>query len=35
VLENLKKTREDDIQAGLEHGKAMDLKEIVVTALGG
>jgi hypothetical protein len=35
VLENLKKTREDDIQAGLERGKAMDLKEIVVTALGG
>jgi predicted ATPase len=35
VLEDLKKTREDDIEAGLERGKSLDLKEAVVTALGG
>jgi tetratricopeptide (TPR) repeat protein len=35
VLENLKKVRGDDIQAGLDQGKSMDLKEVVVTALGG
>ena len=35
VLEDLRKTREDDIQSGLERGKSLNLKEAVVTALGG
>ena len=35
VLEDLRKVRKDDIQAGLERGKSMALKEVVVTALGG
>lgn len=35
VLEDLKISRTDDIEAGLEGGKSLDLKEAVVTALGG
>jgi predicted ATPase len=35
VLEDLKKIREDDIEMGLERGKLLDLKELVVRALGG
>jgi hypothetical protein len=35
VLEELKRTRVDDIEAGLERGKLLDLKDVVVTALGG
>jgi len=35
VLEDLKNIRADDIEAGLERGKSLDLKEAVVTALGG
>jgi hypothetical protein len=35
VLENLKHVREDDIEAGLERGKFLDLNHAVITALGG
>lgn len=35
VLEDMKKVRADDIEAGLERGKLLDLKEVVVRALGG
>ena len=35
VLEVLKKVRSDDIRAGLERGKSLDLNKMVVTALGG
>jgi len=34
VLEDLKKTGTDDIEAGLERGTLLDLKEVVVRALG-
>jgi hypothetical protein len=33
VLEDLKKTRTDDIEVGLERGKLLDLREVVVRAL--
>ena len=35
VLEDLKKDRSDDIEAGLESGKSLNLKDVVITALGG
>jgi tetratricopeptide (TPR) repeat protein len=35
VLEDLKKTRSDDIEAGLERGKSLDLNKTVLIALGG
>jgi tetratricopeptide (TPR) repeat protein len=36
ILEDLKKTRTDDIESGLKRGsKLLDLKEVVVKALGG
>jgi len=35
VLEDLRKIRTDDIEVGLENGKLLDLKEVVITALGG
>ena len=35
VLDDLKKTRTDDIEAGLERGRSLDLKQAVITALGG
>ena len=35
VLDDLKKVRADDIEMGLERGKALDLNKIVLTALGG
>jgi len=35
VLEGLRKIREDDIEAGLERGKLLDLNHAVITALGG
>jgi len=35
VLDTLKAARADDIEAALEHGKSLDLKEVVVEALGG
>jgi hypothetical protein len=35
VLEDLKIVRSDDIEAGLERGKSLDLNKTVVTALGG
>jgi predicted ATPase/class 3 adenylate cyclase len=35
VLEDMKKVRADDIEAGLERGKLLDLKEVFVKALGG
>jgi tetratricopeptide (TPR) repeat protein len=35
VLEELKRTRVDDVEVGLERGKLLDLKDVVVTALGG
>jgi predicted ATPase len=35
VLDDLKKTRTDDIEAGLERGKTLELKDVVVRALGG
>ncbi|MEP6894865.1 MAG: adenylate/guanylate cyclase domain-containing protein [Chloroflexota bacterium] len=35
ILDDLKKVRSDDIEAGLAHGKLLDLKEVVIKALGG
>jgi predicted ATPase/class 3 adenylate cyclase len=35
VLEDLKQTRSDDIEAGLERGKSLDLNKTVLMALGG
>ena len=35
ILEDLKKVRSDDIEMGLERGKLLDLKEVVIKALGG
>ena len=35
VLDDMKKARADDIDAGLERGKSLDLNKVVVTALGG
>jgi len=35
VLEDLKKVRSDDIEAGLEHGKLLDINKTVLMALGG
>lgn len=35
VLDDLKKIRTGDVEAGLERGKALDLKDVVVKALGG
>ena len=35
VLEELRKIREDDIEAGLERGKLLDINHAVITALGG
>jgi predicted ATPase len=35
VLDVLKKVRSDDINAGLERGKSLDLNKMVITALGG
>jgi tetratricopeptide (TPR) repeat protein len=35
VLEDLRKIRSNDIEAGLERGKSLDIKDVVVTALGG
>ena len=35
VLEDLKKVRSDDIEAGLERGKLLDINKTVLMALGG
>ena len=35
VLEDLRKIRSNDIEAGLERGKSLDIKDVVITALGG
>ena len=35
VLDDLRKTRTDDIEAGLERGKSLELNKTVVAALGG
>jgi predicted ATPase/class 3 adenylate cyclase len=35
VIEDLKKVRADDIEVGLERGKLLDLREVVIKALGG
>ncbi len=35
VLEDLKKVRTDDIEVGLERGKSLELKDVVINALGG
>jgi hypothetical protein len=35
VLDDLKKVRRDDIDIGLERGKLLELKEVVIRALGG
>jgi predicted ATPase/class 3 adenylate cyclase len=35
VLDDLKKVRSDDIEAGLEHGKLLDINKTVLMALGG
>ena len=35
VLEDLKKARADDIETGLERGRSLELKEAVISALGG
>jgi hypothetical protein len=35
LLDDLQKVRSDDIDAGLERGKSLDLNRTVVTALGG
>jgi len=35
VLDDLKKARADNIEAGLERGRSLDLKEAVINALGG
>jgi tetratricopeptide (TPR) repeat protein len=35
ILEELKKARSDDIEAGMERGKALELNQTVVAALGG
>ena len=35
VLDDLKKARTDDIEVGLERGRSGDLKETVISALGG
>jgi predicted ATPase len=35
VLEDLKKVRADDVEAGLERGKSLDLNKTVLMALGG
>ncbi len=35
ILDDMKKVRADDLDAGLERGKSLDLNKMVVTALGG
>ena len=35
VIEDLKKIRSDDIEAGLETGRSLDLNKTVLMALGG